>query len=107
MASVFIPQLPTRFDKATGIRIPSIDVNPASRFGELKQLFGLTVPRDEALAGIRTSINQIGPEDYILAVGDVVLLAMTVAYALISNGRTTLLRWDNDLKAYKTEEVRL
>lgn len=107
MASVFIPQLPTRFDKATGQRVPSIDVNPASRYGELKSLFGLAVPRDEALAGIRTSIRQIGPDDYILAVGDIVLLAMTVAYALISNGRATLLRWDNDLKSYRTEEVEL
>jgi hypothetical protein len=106
MAKVFIPQLPTRYDKAMGIRVPSIDVNPASQFGDLVPLFGLDVPHDETLFSIRTNANQIGADDYILAVGDVTLLALTIAYTLIRHGRATVLRWSNDAKEYRVEEIR-
>lgn len=105
---VYIPQLPTRYDKATNQRIPSIDANPASQFGELVTIFGQDVNRTRALATMRAEKPigvDIGPEDYILAVGDVVLLALTIVHALQRNGRATLLRWDNETKSYRTEEI--
>lgn len=109
MAKVFIPRLPTRFDRATNTRVPAIDVNPAAQYGELVQLFPADISREEAIARIHnpTVNSRIDPDDYILAVGDIALLALVVAYALMRNGRATLLRWDNDVKLYKQEEIQL
>jgi hypothetical protein len=108
---VFIPQLPTRFDKATNTRVPAIDVNPAAQFGELVQIFSIDISREEALTRTRDRAalehNRVGPDDFILAVGDITLLALVVTYALMHNGRATLLRWDGDAKLYKQEEIHL
>lgn len=110
MSTVFIPQLPARFDKATNQRIPSIDTNPAAQYGDLVPLFSIDVPREEALAALRGrraewNWPEITEADYILAVGDVVLLALTIVHVLRCNGRATLLRWDNEQKQYRTEVV--
>lgn len=105
---VYIPQLPTRYDKATNQRIPAIDANPAAQFGELVTIFGQDVNRSQALATLRAGQPrgvEIEADDYILAVGDVVLLALTIVHALQRNGRATLLRWDNETKTYRTEEI--
>lgn len=104
MAKVFIPQLPTRFDQATQQRIPTINVNPASRYGELVQLTVAGTTHEEALRQIKTVAPIIGHDDFILAVGDVVLLTRTILIALRENGRATLLRWDG--KDYTEEEIR-
>jgi len=108
MPKVFIPQLPTRFDKATGQRIPTIDTNPAAKFGELVQMFGPDVPKGKALAALSSADGApaIGPGDSVLAVGDVALLAVVLVKAIERNGRATLLRWDSESKTYRPEEVR-
>lgn len=105
MPKVFIPQLPTRFDQATQQRIPTINVNPASRFGELTQLTVAGTTHAEAVAKIKRVALAIGPSDYILAVGDVVLLTWAILTALRVNGRATLLRWDGTAKDYVEEEI--
>lgn len=111
MSTVFIPQLPTRYDKATGKRVPSIDTNPAAQYGDLVSLFSIDVTREEALEALRERYAdgwewpEIKETDYILAVGDVVLLSLTIVHALRINGRATLLRWDNELRQYRTEVV--
>jgi hypothetical protein len=107
MSKVFIPQLPTRFDKATGARVPSIDVNPASQFGDLVMMFSDIATRSAAIANVEWATQAILPDDYILAVGDVALLALTIVHTLRRNGRATLLRWDNDFREYRTEELKV
>jgi len=104
IAKVYIPQLPTRFDYATQQRIPTINVNPASRYGDLVQLSAPGTDHAEGLAQVKAAAQAIGNSDYILAVGDVVLLTWTILTALRQNGRATLLRWDG--KDYTTEEIR-
>ena len=105
MRTVFIPQLPTRLDKATGALVPAIDVNPASAFGNLTILFSSDVPRSQAIAEVAARSREIGPADYILAVGDVALLALAVVHAVLRNGSATLLRWDSESRTYRTEGV--
>ena len=105
MAKVFIPQLPMRYDRATNASVPSIDVNPAAKYGELVMLFGSETPRATALKEVKRESAAVGPGDYILAVGDVVLLSLVIAYTLRRFGRATILRWDSDSRTYKTEGV--
>lgn len=103
---VYIPQLPTRWDVATQQRVPSIDTNPATVFGELVTVFGPDVSKEDAIAQLRAvGPPSIGPADYILAAGDVVMLVMLVMGAINRNGRATLLRWDGESKTYRTEEI--
>lgn len=103
MARVFIPQLPTRYDHALHQRVPTINVNAASRFGELVQL---TVPGssyDDAIQQINASTGQIDRDDFILAVGNVGLLTITILAAIKKNGKAQMLRWNG--VDYEKEEI--
>ena len=103
---VFIPQLPTRWDVATNQRIPAIDSNPAAQWGELVIMYPHDTPKEQAIARLRAAgTPPIEPGDYILAVGDVVLLTLVILGAMRRNGYATLLRWDSETKTYRTEEV--
>jgi hypothetical protein len=106
MPKVFIPQLPTRWDQATEKRVPSIDVNPAAAWGDLVVMFGPEFNRDAAMAQMPAQCLAVGPEDHILAVGDVALLTMALVNCVLINGSVRLLRWNNDSKSYRTEVIR-
>lgn len=105
MKTVFIPALPTRYDKATGTRVPTIDTNPAASFGPIQIMFDADVPREEAIGRVRYGGTSIGPDDYILAVGDISLLVAVIMDAVKRNGHATLLRWQSSSNSYYTEEV--
>jgi len=105
MRKVFIPQLPTRFDKATNTRVPSIDTNPAAAFGELVTMYDSAVTKGEAITDLRENGVAIGPDDYIMAVGDITLLVAVTMAAVKRNGKATLLRWSNAQNNYFVEEV--
>ena len=107
MRKVFIPQLPTRFDKATNQRVPSVDTNPAAQFGELVTMFGPEESRAGAIAAVNAGRgDDIGASDCVLAVGDVALLATILVRAIRRNGRATLLRWDAETRTYRMEEIK-
>lgn len=60
---------------------------------------------ERALREVKSSSHQIEREDYIVAVGDVVLLALAIASALNRNGRAQVLRWDSKSKEYCVEVI--
>jgi len=106
MPKVFIPQLPTRFDKATGKRVPTIDTNPASVWGEVVVVYSDEVSVDIAISSVKAEgVADIGRDDYIMAVGDIALLVNIVIAALGQNGRARLLRWQNNSNSYYVQEV--
>jgi hypothetical protein len=105
MKKVYIPQLPTRFDRATSTRIPCFNLNPASEYGELVTVTETHENLTDAIATVRGAAKKIESDDYILAIGNVILLAVMIAEALKYNSVITLLRWDRVREEYSKEEI--
>jgi len=109
MAKVYIPAVPTRYDAVTKTRIPSLDLNQAEHFGQLVNLIqepeGMSL--EEKLDYLDDACEQITEDDYILAVGDLVLLAATMLFVHDRLGKVKLLRWDRKKQEYYSMEVEL
>ena len=109
---VYLPSVPTRYDPISNKRIPSIDLKPAMRYGELVPLVNLQAGfRDdeihEALETLKEGLKNYDPEDYILCVGDPILMAAAIAYASDMSEIVRVLRWDKVKREYDFTEVRL
>lgn len=112
MPRVFIPAVPTRYDPIKDGRISSIDLRPAMHFGELTVLVPDIYPITndncgDTLAAIRAGLVGMSANDFVLAVGDPILIAAAIAYADDMNGVVKVLRWDRRIQNYHTIEVRL
>lgn len=109
---VFIPHVPTRYDRVTQTRVPSFDLNPARQYGEFVCLLDAdrTVSADTlpiALSELADGMEDFEPADVLLCVGDVVLIAAAIAYANEVHGKVRLLRWVKNRKSYELVEVSL
>lgn len=103
--TVWVPHLPTRWDAVTQSQVPSVDLNDATRFGEIRTLSEPGTPRHQILASLPSLIKEVEPGDYVLCVGDVAICATTIALLLIRDIKVTLLRWDRPNKQYAVEHV--
>lgn len=103
---VYVPSLPTRYDAATDSRVPTVDLNPALKYGELKVVAEspLTDPEIGNAVGI-ASTTRIRDGDYVLAVGDIIVTAALIARAVQLNGKASVLRWDKSASTYRITEV--
>lgn len=105
---VYVPSVPLRYDLVTGTKVPSVDLNPASAYGELVTVVDGFVSADGLNDAIRTAQTYsalIRPEDYVLVVGDVVIVSVVIATAITRNGVIKVLRWDKDQRTYDVIEV--
>ena len=105
---VFIPVLPTRYDAATDKRVPSLDLNAARKYGDLSYMLTGPVKPEElssAIDLIRDQSKLIREDDFVMAVGDVVLVAATIAYVSQRNGAANVLRWDKQRRDYDVVKV--
>lgn len=101
MPTVWIPSLPHRYDAATQTLVPAYDVNGAEQFGELSVI--VEGPVDNIESAIRDVKRvSVSSDDYIMAIGDVVLVAVAMADA--PEG-TRLLRWNKRRHEYEVLEV--
>lgn len=109
---VHVPVIPTRYDRATDTRVPSIDLNTAERYGEL---FPMT-PHDTVVTPenvqsliecVKDRVAEFDPEDYLLLCGDALLMSAALTYAVDQHGTIKVLRWDRRRKAYDVMEVTL
>lgn len=114
MPKVFLPTVPHRFNFTHDRREPSHDISPAEVFGTLYILLDLDepIPDREMAKAIRTVLltldrADIQPDDYIVAIGDPVMVAAAVAFAIKRNGRVNMLRWDRFQRCYNPIEVKL
>jgi hypothetical protein len=102
---VFIPALPTRFDQATQRRVPSIDLNPAAQYGELVIMSEIGSDLETARKEIIESIKDITEEDYLLSVGDIILVTTACLHANQKLGFVRLLQWSRKNQKYNLTEV--
>jgi hypothetical protein len=109
VGTVYVTQIPSRI--TDGAWIPTVDVSPARVFGELKVMLPSGINYAEAapvVLQLRGLLRDFDPDnDFLLAVGDPVVMA--VAAALIGNEHDyfTLLKWDRRQARYLPYEVKM
>ena len=104
---VFIPNLPTRFDPVADCRVASVDISDALRFGELDYFNHIGMQPspnvlETMILNIRTKVKGFyKPDDFILAIGDPILIAAAIHYALEESRVVNVLRWSRADRAYR------
>lgn len=108
--TVYVPHCPTRNDPLGSGRVPTVDLTPAARFGTLKKLSDPQVPMsqddlDDAMMAIEAGITGVEACDYIVAVGDPILIAAAIFHQHRYHGKANVLRWDRQAHIYRSMEV--
>lgn len=106
---VYAPQVPSRHDTASGLWIPTMNLEPAKKHGELVVLLPANANRLHIAAlvtSMRDQLSGFRKEDALIAVGDPTLIA---AAALIAarktGGAVRMLKWDRMCGDYIVVEV--
>lgn len=111
MPRVFIPQVPSRFDGGTNLWIPTVNVKPAEKFGEIVVMLPPAAARsgiDACASVIKERLRDYTREDYLLALGDPTLYAVAACFAAEkADGVLRMLKWDRISSGYVLEEVDL
>jgi hypothetical protein len=110
MSRVFIPQLPSRFDTTVDAWVPTVNVDPAKRFGELHIMLPPEASRLDVAAvtiALKRMMQDYGPDDYVLAAGDPMVLSIVAVLAERAAGVLRMLKWDRVQRIYQPVEVRL
>jgi hypothetical protein len=108
--TVYVPQLPARFDVAAQVWIPTINIDPAKAWGELRIMFPQTVSRMATaplIDAMREIMKEVTPDDAVCAVGDPALIAAAACMMTKRTGVLRLLRWDRYTKDYLLVEVKI
>lgn len=111
MPKVFIPQVPSRFDRATQMWVPVVNLQSAERFGQLVTLLPPEANRMHIaplVAAMKEKLTEVSPDDWLLAVGDPSLIgAACVLFARKCNYQLRVLRWDKFTSSYFPVEIQL
>lgn len=113
MKTCFAPSVPTRYDPITKSRASSIDMRPVMAFGNLRVLLSHSAqvgPEaiDTAIDEIERGLLDYRAGDYIVAVGDPVLIGAAMAIAAgLTDGPIRVLRWSRATNNYQALEVML
>lgn len=102
MRRVLIPHLYTKYDPITKQNVASIDLKEAQEYGELLPVVSGNFDPDLALDTLWQTITEtFEREDYILAIGDPLMIGAALAYAADKiGGPINVLRWERNRKAY-------
>lgn len=102
MSIVYVVQEPAQIPRLHGHGTrPKIDLSPAQRYGSLRYLLEWSETKDldpeDMQAILRTRLKEYSPEDYILAIGSPVAMAMaTCLAAQRAGGRVNMLVWSRE-----------
>lgn len=104
MSKVFVVQDAKWVDPKDGQLKPKFDFTPAAEFGELVFLLGSSASPfnlPPVLSELQERLKGITEDDYLLLVGNPVLLGLAVAIAADYNdGSITMLQWSGAKHAY-------
>lgn len=113
--TVFLPSIPMRWDETREIRRPTFDLTPVRQYGravvlvpenkdyDLTDLFDVQPVVDLIKAGLADSTE----DDYIVAIGDPVLICAAAAVQVQRHNNVRMLRWDRLQQRYKIMEFQL
>lgn len=99
---VFVTQCPA-FKNAEGGWTEKYDLEDAKRFGELVRLHGAGNVRAVGIVmdGLRRALRDFSDEDFLLPLGDPILIGVATALAAQANrGRVRMLKWDRRSRGY-------
>jgi hypothetical protein len=108
---VFVTQVPSRRDAASGLWVPTVNVGPAEQFGEVVTLLP---PGSQFYAAAETTrlikqrLHDLDYQsgDYLLPMGNPVIMAVASAVAARrSNGCLNVLVWDKHSSSYVPYEL--
>lgn len=110
-SKVFIPQVPSRYDRSVERWVPTVNLDPARQFGDLEIMLppeaGRMAPQ-ELVQMLERALKDITADDWLLATGDPVAMAITMALAARNLGGTLrILRWDKRVSGYEAVEVQV
>ncbi|QYW02136.1 hypothetical protein CPT_Sonora_033 [Stenotrophomonas phage Sonora] len=104
MSRVFVVQNQHRWDGTLGQFVPKFDLSPAQVFGDIVPLLSPTASPfnlGSILGELRSKLSDFRDDDYILCVGNPILIALTFAIAADVNGGTaTALQWSGKDRRY-------
>lgn len=109
MSKVYAPQVPSKFDPATKLWVPSINLDPAKQFGEVVTMLPPNANRlhiNPLVVALREQMKDFSAEDYIVAVGDPSLIAAAACIAVKkTGGLLRILKWDRQTSSYIAVEA--
>ena len=109
MSKVYAPQVPSRFDTGVGMWVPSVNMAPAEKYGELVVMLPPDANRLHTaplVAAMKDQMRDFTAEDYVVAVGDPSLIAAAAVIATRkSGGLLRILKWDRMRAEYLPVEI--
>jgi len=95
---VYIPQEPTRWDATIGAALPMYDFNSAKEYGTLRVCLPSNVSihmTSPIVTALKETMKHITSNDYLVAVGSPVMIAISAHIALTrTGGKLNLLTFD-------------
>lgn len=101
MPTVFIPQVPSRLEGE--VWVPTADVTPAREFGELIHIMPMGMNLSDPaviVERLTRGLEDFSFDDYLLLLGDPVVIATASAIISARQGNIHLLKWDRRMKRY-------
>lgn len=111
--AVLIPHVPTRYDPFTRGRVPSVNMTPAQRWGDLIELTDRNVPVNnvtipDMVETIRsTLLARDNPSDFILIGGHMVMVLAAAKIFADRHGHCRMLQWSHGDQQYYLVEADL
>lgn len=110
MPKVYAPQVPSKYDAATRLWVPSVNLTPASAFGEVVVMLPPNANRlhiAPLITALREQMKEFSDEDYVIAVGDPSLIAAASCIAARKTGTLRILKWDRQTTSYIPVEAKI
>lgn len=101
---VFVTQIPSRHTRGDQY-IQTVDISSAKNFGEPRIIFpmGMNYPSMEIIADqLEESLADFQDQDFLLPLGDTMLMIAAAAILGRSFGDFTMLKWDRQERKYFT-----
>lgn len=109
LPKVYVTQIPARMVGRAWV--PTVDISPASQFGEIKVClpsglnFHAPVP---VIRQLRDELHEFnGQEDYFLPLGDPLVMAVAAAMIGRREAKFRMLKWDRNMRHYLVYDVDL
>lgn len=100
---VFVIQNQHRWNAGVEKFEPKFDLSPAEEFGELVYLLSPTASPfnpDPLIKELRNKLYDFGPDDYLLLIGNPVLIGLSVSIASLCCDSVSLLQWSGKDRRY-------
>lgn len=111
MPKVFAPHIPSRYDSASRLWVPSVEIRPAEKFGDLVVMLQPNSARAglaPCVAAMKEMMANFSDQDYLIGLGDPSLIGAAACIAVRkTGGLLRMLKWDRMAKDYFVAEVRV